>query len=463
MKKKVLSMLLTAVVAGSLLAGCGGSSAAAPVQEAPAEEATEAAAEETEEKEEVAEEAAEETAEEAGEEAAEEEKPSATVGDGSAGDIKVWVADAVVDFTAKEIEKFFEANPDYAGYKVTVEAVGEGDAAGNMITDVEAGADIYAFPQDQIARLVAAGALETVNPDVLDAVKSENDEGSIKAATVGSELYAYPLTSDNGYFLYYDKSVVSDPSSLETILADCEAAGKSFYMEINSGWYQTAFFFATGCDLSYETDNDGNFTKANVTYASENGLNALKAMIGLNESKAFQNGSAIGEATNLAAIVDGTWDSSAAQEVFGDNYACAKLPTFKDASGKEYQMSGFGGFKLLGVKPQTEEDKLAVCDALAYYLAGGEVQIDRYKEVGWGPSNIEAQNSEDVKSDAALTALAEQLTYTIPQGQYPGDYWTLATSLGDSVRNGELSSSSSDDELMDALSKFQESCESYVQ
>ena len=448
MKKKVLSLLLASAMISSLLAGCGGA-AAEPAQPA-AEETAEPAAEDKAEE-----------APAAGE--AEEEKPSATVGDGGSGEIKVWVADAVVDFTAKQVEKFMADNPDYAGFKVSVEAVGEGDAAGNMITDVEAGADIYAFAQDQIARLVAAGALETVNPDVLDAVKSENDEGSIKAATVGNELYAYPLTSDNGYFLYYDKSVVKDPSTLDGILADCEAAGKNFYMEINSGWYQTAFFFGAGCDLSYETDDNGNFTKANVTYASDEGLAALKAMIGLSESKAFQNGSAMGEATNVGAIVDGTWDSATAQEVFGDNYACAKLPTFKDGNGKEHQMSGFGGFKLLGVKPQTEDAKLAACDALAYYLAGEEVQLARYKEVGWGPSNIKAQASSDVKSDAALSALAEQLQYSIPQGQYPGDYWTLSTSLGDSIRNGELSSYSSDDDLMAALQKFQDTCESYVQ
>ena len=448
MKKKVLSFLLASAMISSLLAGCGGA-AAEPAQPA-AEETAEPAAEDKAEE-----------APAAGE--AEEEKPSATVGDGGSGEIKVWVADAVVDFTAKQVEKFMADNPDYAGFKVSVEAVGEGDAAGNMITDVEAGADIYAFAQDQIARLVAAGALETVNPDVLDAVKSENDEGSIKAATVGNELYAYPLTSDNGYFLYYDKSVVKDPSTLDGILADCEAAGKNFYMEINSGWYQTAFFFGAGCDLSYETDDNGNFTKANVTYASDEGLAALKAMIGLSESKAFQNGSAMGEATNVGAIVDGTWDSATAQEVFGDNYACAKLPTFKDGNGKEHQMSGFGGFKLLGVKPQTEDAKLAACDALAYYLAGEEAQLARYKEVGWGPSNIKAQASSDVKSDAALSALAEQLQYSIPQGQYPGDYWTLSTSLGDSIRNGELSSISSDDDLMAALQKFQDTCESYAQ
>ncbi|MCR5398996.1 MAG: extracellular solute-binding protein [Lachnospiraceae bacterium] len=446
MKKKILASILAAtMVLGLTACGASGADAAANTAADTAADSAEAAAEPAD------------TASDAGADAAAEAVDYGT------GEIKVWVADAVVDFTKSQIDTFISNNPQFAGYTVTVEAVGEGDAAGNMITDVQGGADIYAFAQDQIARLVSAGALETVNPEFEADVKANNDAGSIAAATVGGQLYAYPLTSDNGYFLYYDKSVVTDPSSLEKILADCEAAGKNFYMEINSGWYQTAFFFATGCDLSYETDDQGNFTKANVSYASDAGVVALRKMIELNGSKAFQNGSAAGEATNVAAIVDGTWDSSTVKDLFGDNYACAKLPTFEGSDGKTYQLSGFGGFKLLGVKPQDDEMKLEVCDAIANYLAGGDVQLARYNEVGWGPSNLSAQGSAEVKADEALSALGQQLAFTVPQGQYPGDYWGLATSLGDSVRNGEISASSSDSDLMSVLQEFQDTCVGYAQ
>ena len=186
-------------------------------------------------------------------------------------------------------------------------------------------------------------------------------------------------------------------------------------------------------------------------------------MIELKASPAFQNGSAVGEATKVGAIVDGTWDSSAAMDLFGENYACAKLPTFVGADGETYQMSGFGGFKLLGVKPQEDMDKLEACDALAAFLSSKDVQLARYEAVGWGPSNLEAQASDEVKADAALSALAEQLAYTVPQGQYPGEYWTLATSLGDSIISGELTPDTSDDDLMAALQKFEDTCHSYAQ
>ena len=136
------------------------------------------------------------------------------------GEIKVWVADAAVEFTKAQIDAFKAANAEYANMTVTVEPMGEGDAATAMITDVERGADIYGFAQDQLSRLVAAGALEEVAPDNVPLVTAENDAGSVAAATLGDVMYAYPLTSDNGYFLYYDKSVVTDPNTLETIIAD---------------------------------------------------------------------------------------------------------------------------------------------------------------------------------------------------------------------------------------------------
>lgn len=442
MKKRIVSVLMAGALASAMLAGCGNSSAPA------ASDAAEDTAGDTTEQ-----------ADAADDTGAEDAAPAELDYD---GDIKVWVADNAVSFTQDQIAKFQEANPGVANATFTVEAVGEGDASTNMITDVEAGGDVYTFAQDQVARLVAAGALEEVAPENVDAVKADNDEGAVGAATVGSALYAYPLTSDNGYFMYYDKSVVTDPTDLDAIIADCEKAGKNIYMEINSGWYQTAFFFGTGCDLSYETDDAGNFTSANVDYASDQGLVALKEMIRLSSSSSFVNGSVAGDATNIGAIVDGTWDASAVKEVLGDNYGCAPLPSFQGSDGKTYPMSGFSGYKLLGVKPQEDENKLAVCDALAAYLSSGEVQLERYKAIGWGPSNLEAQQSDEVQADEALSALNEQLLKNKPQGQYPADFWTLATALGDDVITGTLNEKSSDEDLMAALQTFQDTCISYA-
>lgn len=415
MKKRVLALLTAAAMLSTLLTACGGSNSSGT---------------------------------------------SGETTDYGTGEITIWVAENVQTFTQEQIASFQEANPQYAGYTVTVEPVGEGDAANNMITDVEGGADIYGFAQDQLARLVAAGAVMPISGDYVSWINEQNDAGAAAAAKVGDTVYAFPVTSDNGYFLYYDKSVVTDPSSLEAIVADCEKAGKGFYMEINSGWYQPAFFFGAGCTLTYDSDDQGNFTACNIDYASDNGLAALKAIINLHKSPAFTNGSNASNATNFAAIVDGTWDASVIKDLLGDNYACAKLPTFS-IDGNTYQLGGFGGFKLLGVKPQTDANKLQVCLAMAQFLSNEQTQLARYEAVAWGPSNLAAQQSEAVKADEALSALAAQLAETIPQGQYPDGYWTLATSLGDSIIAGDYDNAS-DDDLRKVLEDFQATCQSYA-
>ena len=376
--------------------------------------------------------------------------------EGYTGEVKVWVADNVVDVTNTLIESFKEEHPEFAGATYSVVAMGEGDAASQMIKDVEKGADVYGFAQDQLARLVSAGAILDLAPENAEIVAEEHVADAVAAGTMGGVAYAYPMTADNTYFLYYDKSVITDPNSLEQILADCEAAGKKFYMEINSGWYDVAFFFGAGCTLTYDTADDGSYTACNIDYASENGLKALKSMIALAKSPVFINGSNVADATDAAAIVSGTWNAGAAQTKYGENYAACKLPEFFG-----YQMSSFTGYKLMGVKPQMDENKLALCDALALYLTSEKAQLARFEAVNWGPSNKAALASEAVQSNPAMVAVATQSGFGVPQGQYPGDYWSLAQALGDDIIAGKYNDMS-DEDLMKVLEDFQNTCIGYA-
>ena len=383
-------------------------------------------------------------------------------------EIKVWVANEVVEFTNQQIEAWKTANPEMKDIVVTVEAVGEGDAAGKVTTDVVGSADIYGFAQDQIARLVAADALMQIGGDYATAVKTNNDAGSVGAATVADKIYAFPLTSDNGYFMYYDKTVITDVSSLDNIIAQCETAGKNFHFELNSAWYNAAFFFAAGCKADYttaqSTDAEGEpitiFDSSDITYASNEGVAAVKAMMALAASKAFVNGSAVDGATNAAVIVSGTWNKKAATELFGENLACAKLPT-ATIDGKQVQLSGMGGFKLLGVKPQTDRAKASACLSLANFLSSEAAQLARFNAVGWGPSNLNAQKNDAVASDIALKALGEQLAFSVPQGQYPDGFWSDVQAMGDSIKAGEYAGLT-DAQILEKLQTLQGKLESYV-
>ena len=320
----------------------------------------------------------------------------------------------------------------------TIEPVGEGDAATNMITDVEAGGDIFCFAQDQFARLVQAGALSQLGASAQEFVKSSNDAGVVAAgSTSDGTMYAYPLTSDNGYFMYYDKSVIpdADVDSLEKLIADCEKANKFFSFEVQtSAWYIASWFFGTGCVSEWSTDPDGKIVSVHDTFNSPEGLIAVKGMKKLVDSPMHLSSSKGAEFSSGAAIVvTGTWDFNAVKEILGDNMGVADLPSFT-VDGKEYHLGSFNGCKLMGVKPQTDAKKSAVLHKLAQYLTGEQCQMERYEALNWGPSNSNAQKSEKVQADPALAALFAQNQYSLPQGQIHGSWWDIGKVIGEDVK-----------------------------
>jgi arabinogalactan oligomer/maltooligosaccharide transport system substrate-binding protein len=373
-------------------------------------------------------------------------------------DITVWVSESegVADLTAQQIDAFEEANPGIV-INATIEGVTESDSASNMITDVESGADLFCFAQDQLTRLVEAGALTKLGTGAAATVTELNDATSLKAATVGADLYCYPLTSDNGYFMFYDSSVVQESSlgDLAAIVADCEAAGRTFCMQTDtSAWYVASFFFGTGCHSDWTMAQDGSFTSVDDDFDSEAGLIALKGMQQLVKSDMYYSSSDTAQfaaAVPAGVVVSGTWGVNAAKEALGDNYAVAELPSFT-VDGTTYHMGSYSGCKLMGVKTQDDALKTAVLQKLALYLTSAECQLQRFELVGWGPSNLEAQQSEEVQADPALAALAAQNEYATPQGQIHGSWWDIAKLLGVVAED-----STTDEELQAGLGDYQNS------
>lgn len=358
-------------------------------------------------------------------------------------DITLWVSESagVADLTQQQIERFCKENPGIV-INATVEGISESNSASNMITDVESGADIFCFAQDQLTRLVEAGALNKLGEKTAETVRSSSTAAAIKAASVGNEMYCYPLTADNGYFMFYDKSIVKEEhlGSLEDIIADCEAAGRMFSMECEtSAWYVASFFFATGCVSDWTTDTSGSFTSINDTFNSPEGLIAMKGMEKLVKSPSFMSSSNCADfaaATPSAVVVCGTWGVTAAKEALGDNYGVAELPSFT-VDGKSYHMGSYSGCKLMGVKPQADATKGAVLQQLALYLTNAECSLERFESQGWGPANSEAMQNEAVKADEALLALDAQGPYSVSQGNIHGSWWDIAKLLGTNAREAK--------------------------
>ena len=353
--------------------------------------------------------------------------------------ISLWVSEkedydgySVVKQTQQQIEAFMAANPGII-INANISGVTESDAGSQVAIDPATGPDIYCFAQDQLARLVAADALAAPGGDVAAQIRANNDAGAVAAASIDGTVYAYPMTSDNGYYLYYDKSIITNPDSLEAIIDDCNRAywnGKSnnlFRYSLENGWYAASFFFATGCESEWIVNSFGEFVGINDNFNSEAGLIAMKGMEKLVQAGCYDSNADI--FTNAAAIVTGIWNAEAAKAHFGENLGVTDLPSFT-VDGKSYHLGSFSGNKLMGVKPQEDSKKAAVLQLLAQYLTSEKCQLERYNEWQWGPSNINAQNSQAVQANASLAALALQNAYAVPQGQIHGAWWDIMANVG---------------------------------
>ena len=351
-------------------------------------------------------------------------------------EIKLWVSssEGVAAYFEQQVAAFKEAHPEY-NINVTVEPMSEGDAGGQVLKDVATAPDMYCFAQDQMANLVQGSALAPLGANAAATVAANNDAGSVGAATVGDKIYAYPLTSDNGYFLYYDSRYISDEQAKtwEGIIEACKAAGKKVAYNLGEAWRGSGFAFAQPvgggdalCHSVWTYSADGkNPIALDDTFNSDNGVIAMKGLNALATSGVWV------DSTNFAgtaAVVDGVWASNNAVGEYSDYMKATKLPTFT-VDGQTYQTGSFSGYKLLGCKPQTDDTKAKICADLALYLTSGDAQLERYYEFGWGPSNLEAQANQDVSDDIVLAALLAQNVYSVPQGVIPNEWWAEAVAL----------------------------------
>lgn len=368
-------------------------------------------------------------------------------------DVTIWAPEAAVALTEQQVADFNDANELGITINATVEPVSEADAASNMDTDVSAGADLFFFAQDQLSRMIKDGAVTKLGQGAAAFVTDSNNAAGVTAATSGSDLYAYPLTADNGYFMYYDKSVIpeEDVDSLEAIVADCEAAGKNFSYELENAWYNAGFFFGAGCHSDWSTDDNVSFT-LDDDFNSDNGLIAAKGIYKLVSSPIYVNSSNADFASGSAVVVTGTWNYATISEQLGDNFGVTDLPSF-EVDGTEYHIGSYSGCKLLGVKPQDDAVKGAALNQLAQYLTGKDCQLARFNEFGWGPSNNEALEDPAVQADPTLSALNEQGAYAVPQPNIPGNWWDIAKVITTDIKAGD----GSDEALQDALQKYEDS------
>ena len=338
--------------------------------------------------------------------------------------LTVWGAEEDEELLQEIFSSFQSHYAGQASFQITFQPQSESNCKDVLLGDLERGADVFAFADDQVSALAAAGGLDPIEDS--EAIRNASLSAAVEAASVGGALYAYPLTADNGYFLYYNKAYFSeeDVQSLERMLELAEQAGRLVTMDWSSAWYVYAFFGNTGLTVGLNDDGLTNYCTWNSTEGAIRGVDVAESMLAVAASPGFasmtdlefmagvQDGSVI-------AGVSGVWNAVSIQEIWGENMGAAKLPSYTCA-GQPVQMASFSGCKLIGVNAYSSHPEWAA--RLAEWIINEENQRLRFERRGQGPANVNAANSAQVQASPAIAALLAQSEFSQLQ-RVGGKFW----------------------------------------
>jgi arabinogalactan oligomer/maltooligosaccharide transport system substrate-binding protein len=388
------------------------------------------------------EEAQKESAEEAGLEESQREDPVS---------LTLWGAEEDKELLAQMVESFQKEYASEAQLEISIAYQSESNCKDVLLDDPEGGADVFTFADDQLRALVAAGAVSPVENE--EQVRSANVQGAWEAASVNGTTYAYPMTADNGYFLYYNKAYFTeeDIKSLDTILKAAKDAGKKVTMDWSSGWYLYSFFGCTDMTLGLNEDGVSNYCTWNATDTAIKGTDVAQALLDVAASSAFTSCTdtdfveGVKDGKVIAGI-SGVWNATILREAWGEDYGAAKLPTYTCA-GQQLQMASFAGYKMVGVNAYSKNEAWA--QKLAAWITNEENQRLRFVQREQGPSNLNAANSPEVKASPAIQAVIMQSEFASLQ-YVGGEFWEPAQAFGNQMAAGNPQNEELQ-ELLDAM------------
>ena len=372
-------------------------------------------------------------------------------------ELVVWGAEEDAELMNQIIQSFQAEYQGQADFQISFEVQGESQCKDVLLGGLEDGADVFTFADDQLNALAAAGALDPI--ENADEIRNRNLSSTVEAATVNNRLYAYPLTADNGYFLYYNKRYITEEQvkTLDGILEAAASSGKLFTMDWSSAWYVYSFFGNTGLQIGLNDDGITNYCTWNQTDGDIRGVDVAQAMLRIAENpgfanctdEAFLNGVKDG---SVIAGISGVWNAVAVKDAWGENAGAVKLPTYT-CKGSQVQMASFSGCKLIGVNAYSEYPEWA--SRLADWITDEGNQRLRFAMRGQGPSNIVVAGSEEISQSPAIAALLEQSEFSQLQ-RVGGKFWDPVSKFAENMSAGNPSGKNLQeqlDEMVEAVSE----------
>lgn len=376
-------------------------------------------------------------------------------------------------FVMGKANEYLKAEKLDSKYELTYTAHGE-DKIDSEVADwtAETAPDLYSFSCDKSTPLAAAGALATVPEEYANKLKTTLSETAYASATFNGDLVGYAYTASNGYFTYYDSSlpgidaIVHDNKAgsivdnIEDWVDFCEKNNKKFAYNLKEAFYTVGALTTFGSSWNVEYNRDGSVKKVTSDFATEKGLKAAKMMLKIMSSDAVVYTQDAPGVNNVAFCVNGAWALSNDSEGNKSAYTDPKVKTTTlpnaTVDGEKKHIRSFAGTKLYGVNPSKSNGKaerLNVLHGIANYLTSDDVQSARFDESQQAPSSKAVSAMDKVKSNAAISALANQSADGNAQANLPGNIWTapatFATWAFENAKNKV-----SDDDIMTQLQQL---------
>lgn len=368
--------------------------------------------------------------------------------------INIWATAAEEAVIKAVVDEYNATHSEQYTYNFT--AISEADAGTTLANDptVNGAPALFLCADDQISTLQSKNIVSEIKGARRERVEEALSEVAIAGATLEGKLYGYPVTSDNGYFLWYDKSKISadEVKTLESILSVAKAQGKSFLMDVPNGWYANSFVMAKnvcGTSSLYWKTNAAGQVVYETTWDNAQGVAASEYIaslltpaytdgtlqIGSNDviEAGFQEG-------KLVAAVSGTWMEKPLKDALGDNLAACKLPTYS-FGGNTYQMASFTGSKVYCINKTRPVEEQVVAAELAEILISKEAQLKRFELRASLPCNLEAAKDPRYTENVSIgaKALLEQNEFACVQAQTAeARYWDIGKAIGQAYIDGRL-------------------------
>lgn len=362
-------------------------------------------------------------------------------------------------FVMGKANEYLKAQKLDSKYVLTYTAHGE-DKIDSEVADwtAETAPDLYSFSCDKSTPLAAAGALAIVPDEYAEQMKKTLTETAYASATFNGDLVGYAYTASNGYFTYYDSSldgidkIVRDNKAgsivdnIEDWLNYCEKNNKKFAYNLKEAFYTVGALTTFGASFNVEYTRDGAVKKVTSDFASEKGMKAAKMMLKIMKSPALVYTQDAPGVNDVAFCVNGAWALSNDSEGNKSAYTDAKVKTTTlpnaTVDGEKKHIRSFAGTKLYGVNPSKSSgnsERLNTLHGIANYLTSDDVQSARFDDSQQAPSSKAVSATDKVKSNAALSALANQSADGLAQANLPGNIWsapaTFATWAFENAKN----------------------------